>query len=378
MKQNNYQNLNGVIKTVDQLNGAIMLSHAEMYRIAKIIEEHPMAVTPHYLNLIATDDPNDPIKKMVVPSAAEMSFEGSFDTSGEKENTKIRGLQHKYAQTALVLVTNGCAVYCRHCFRKRLVGVGDEEIAQDWPAIINYLRGHEEINNVLLSGGDPLTVTIEELDAILGKLVRIPHLNHIRIGSRIPVVQPSRISDQDKLVEVLERYSLEKRIYIITQFNHPLEIAQESVQAIERLQGAGLVVSNQAVLLKGVNDDAAVLAELMTSLTRIGVVPYYLFQCRPVSRVKGAFQVPLADACDIVDEVKARLDGLSKRFRFVMSHRTGKIEILGREGGRMFFKYHQAKDPGLLNRIFSRQINPDEGWLYCEDEDYKGQLPCQD
>ncbi len=378
MKQNNYQSRNGVIKSVDQLNGAIMLSHGEIRRIEKITEDHPMAVTPHYLNLIVPNDPDDPIKKMAVPSFAETSLEGSFDTSGEKENTKIQGLQHKYTQTALILITNQCAMYCRHCFRKRLVGVGDEEIAQDWPAIINYIEGHEEINNVLLSGGDALTVATEELDTILSRLVRIPHLNYIRIGSRIPVVQPCRINDDDELVEVLKRHSQAKRIYVTTQFNHPLEIAPESVEAIKRLQGAGLVVNNQAVLLKDVNDDAAVLAELMTSLTRIGVVPYYLFQCRPVSRVKDAFQIPLADACDIVDQVKAKLDGLSKRFRFAMSHRTGKIEILGREGDRMFFKYHQAKDPALISKMFSREIDPHEGWLYCEDEDDEGLLPCQE
>ncbi len=376
MESNNYQRQNGIINSVAELNDALVLSAREARKIEKIAEYHPMAVTPHYLNLITPGDSEDPIKKMAVPSAAEMSLTGSYDTSGEKENTKIQGLQHKYARTALILITNQCAMYCRHCFRKRLVGVTEEEIARDWPAIVRYLEEHEEINNVLLSGGDALTVSTEELDAILARLVQIPHLNYIRIGSRIPVVQPSRISDDEELVELLGRYAQQKKIYLTTQFNHPLEIAEESIEAIRLLQGVGLVVNNQAVLLKDVNDDPAVMADLMDGLTKIGVVPYYIFQCRPVSMVKDAFQIPLVEACDIVDQVKARLDGLSKRFRFVMSHRTGKIEILGRQGSEMFFKYHQAKDPALISKMFSRQLEPNDGWLYSDDEDDDDLFSC--
>jgi len=378
MKTNSYQKENGIIKSVAELNRTLLLSRGEVRKLEEITKHHPMAVTPHYLNLIAPENPHDPIRKMAVPSAAELSLQGSFDTSGEKENTKLQGLQHKYAQTALILITNQCAMYCRHCFRKRLVGVAGEEIARDWSAIINYIEEHEEINNVLLSGGDALTVSTATLEAILERLVEIPHLSYIRIGSRIPVVQPSRINDDDELIQMLRYHGRRKRIYLTTRFNHPLEISQESREAIQRLQRAGLVVNNQAVLLKDVNEDPDIMAELMTSLTRIGVVPYYIFQCRPVRRVKDAFQISLPQAADIIDQVRNRLDGLSKRFRFIMSHKTGKIEILGRNGNQMFFKYHQAKEPALAGRIFSKEVDLDEGWFNCQDDDEDDLLPCQE
>lgn len=378
MESKNYQMRKDVIDTVEQLHDTLILSRQEVRKIEEITEHHPMAVTPHYLNLMRPGDPDDPIRKMAVPSAREMNLTGSFDTSGEKENTKIRGLQHKYAQTALILITNQCAMYCRHCFRKRLVGVDGEEIARDWPAIVRYLEDHEEINNVLLSGGDALTVATEDLDAILTRLVEIPHLNYIRIGSRLPVVQPSRIIEDECLLEVLRRHGRDKIIYVTTQFNHPLEIAEESIEAIQLLQGAGMVVNNQAVLLKDVNDDPAVMAQLWTSLTRIGVVPYYVFQCRPVRRVQDAFQVPLLAACDIIDQARRQLDGLAKRFRFIMSHKSGKIEILGRQGEEIFFKYHQAKDPALISKMFSRKMSAEDGWLSSDEEGDEDFFPCRE
>ena len=161
----------------------------------------------------------------------------------------------------------------------------------------------------------------------------------------------------------MARANQEKRIYLTTQFNHPQEITEESIAAVRRLQAAGLVVNNQAVLLKGVNDEPTTLAQLLTNLTEIGVVPYYVFQCRPVRRVKEPFQLPLLTASDIIDETRAMLDGLSKRFRFAMSHKTGKIEILGRQGNTLFGKYHQAKDAADMNMLFSREIGPEVGWL---------------
>ncbi|MDR9500678.1 MAG: KamA family radical SAM protein [Desulfurivibrionaceae bacterium] len=378
MKVHNSQRPKDTIGSVGQLNQTLPLSHGEVREIEEITRYHPMAITPHYLNLISPGDPDDPIRKMAVPSPGEMNLQGSFDTSGEQENTKLQGLQHKYGQTALVLITNQCAMYCRYCFRKRLVGVAGEEIATDWPAIIDYIEAHEEINNVLLSGGDALTVSTAMLAAILARLVEIPHLSYIRIGSRIPVVQPSRINDDDELVKILRHYGRRKRIYVTTQFNHPQELARESLQAVRRLQRAGVVVNNQAVLLKDVNDDPAVMAELMVLLTRHGVVPYYIFQCRPVSRVKDAFQIPLPQASDIIEQVRMRLDGLSKRFRFIMSHKTGKVEILGRDGTQMFFKYHQAKEPNLAGRLFCKEIRPDQGWLSSDEDDEEELLPCQE
>jgi KamA family protein len=163
-----------------------------MEKLEQVAKIHPMRISPYYLSLIDWSDPEDPIRKMAVPSEGEMNLEGLCDTSGEAENTRMRGLQHKYSETALILATNRCAMYCRHCFRKRLVGLQTEEILRHFEEAVQYTREHEEINNVLVSGGDPLVLGNEIIEEFLKSLGRIDHLNFIRIGSRVPVTLPSR------------------------------------------------------------------------------------------------------------------------------------------------------------------------------------------
>jgi lysine 2,3-aminomutase len=356
--------LQGNIDRLDELEASGLLTPDECERLRAVTERHPMSVTPYYLSLIDWTDPDDPIRKMAIPSAGELSPIGSYDTSGERENTKLTGLQHKYARTALVLVTNRCAVYCRHCFRKRLVGLPNKEILSRFEDAVAYIREHPEINNVLLSGGDPFVLSTRAMSTFLESLCAIDHLDFIRIGTRVPVVVPERILDDDDLCALLGRHSRPtKRIYVVSQFNHPTEITEQSTAAVEALIRAGVVVSNQAVLLKGVNDTPGVLAELQRGLVRIGVNPYYVFQCRPVSRVKSAFQVPLARAYRIVEEAKAELDGHSKRFKFVMSHRTGKIEVVGIMDDYVYMRYHQAKNPADMGKFFRRRLTPGAGWL---------------
>ena len=356
--------VNNSTTTIEQLEQHITLDDSERTQISKIIDAHPMAVNPYYMDLIDWNDPSDPIRKMSIPSPAETELDGSLDTSGEASNTKIRGLQHKYRQTALILTTNNCAMYCRHCFRKRLVGTENDEIAADWDAIVSYLHEHKEITNVLLSGGDPLTMPTTEIASMLNHLSDIDHLNYVRIGSRTPVVIPSRITEDPELIKMLSQYSRNhKRLFINTQFNHPREITPDSMRAISMLHDAGIVINNQTVLLKGINDDAKVMAELQNRLVEVGVTPYYVFQCRPVKTVKRTFQLPLHRAIEIIDETKRLLDGIAKRFRFVMSHDKGKIEILGKCEGQTFFKYHQAKDNALTGTLFAKNISPTDCWL---------------
>ncbi len=219
-------------------------------------------------------------------------------------------------------------MYCRHCFRKRLVGLVDSEVVVDWDRVAAYLRAHREVTNVLLSGGDPLILATDHLEAILRRLAGIRHLRYVRIGSRIPVVLPSRILDDNSLHGAFKAFaSGGKQLYVTTQFNHPCELTSASIQSVKRLQEDGVIVNNQTVLLKWVNDCPSVMAELQTTLAHAGVIPYYVFQCRPVTAVMDEFQVPLHDACQLIGEARKQLDGLSKRFRFVMSHLTGKIEI---------------------------------------------------
>ena len=351
------------ICTIEQLKQFTNLSSVEEKKLKKLVEKHPMRVTPYYMSLIDWNDEKDPIKKMAIPSIKELNLEGSYDTSGEVENTKMSGLQHKYSQTALILATNKCAMYCRHCFRKRLVGLQTKEIIDRFEDAANYIKQNKQINNVLVTGGDPLVLKNEIIEKLLSILSGLPQINFIRFGSRAPVTYPSRFEDK-KLLKILTKYChSNRRIYVVTQFNHPREITKQSIKAVDNLMKSGVIVNNQTVLLKGVNDNPETLAKLLNELVRIGVVPYYLFQCRPVKRVKNNFQVPLAKAIEIVEETKKHCNGLSKRFRFIISHRAGKIEILGIFDNKVYFKYHQAKNKNNIGKIFTKQINENTFWL---------------
>jgi KamA family protein len=337
---------NKPIRTIEQLKRYIKISPKEEKQLGRVIEKYPMRITPYYASLIDWDNPNDPIRRMAVPSVEELNLAGSYDTSGELENTKLPGLQHKYSQTALILATNRCATYCRYCFRKRLVGLPTKEILNRFQDAADYIQRHSEINNVLISGGDPFMLSTDVLGRFLKRLASIPHLDFIRFGTRLPVTFPDRILEDKDLPNLLRKYSLkDRRIYVVTQFNHPREITVKSTASVSRLIGCGVILNNQTVLLKGVNDRPHTLAELQEGLVRIGLNPYYVFQCRPVKRVKHRFQDSLYRGYHIVEGAKRMLNGHSKRFKYVMSHRTGKIEIVGITGRDIYFKYHQGKTP---------------------------------
>lgn len=352
------------ISTIEQLKQYVVLSAKEEKQLQKVIKRHPMSITRYYMSLVDKSDPKDPIGKMMIPAVGELNLAGSYDPSREQENTRMPGLQHKYPQTVLILATSKCASYCRSCFRKRLVGLPTEEILRRFSAAVKYIEKHKEVNNVLISGGDPFVLSTRILKKFLKKLSPVSHLKFIRFGTRIPVTFPDRIREDEKLLSLLRRYSLKnRRIYVVTQFNHHREITPESTDAVNRLIRSGVILSNQSVLLKGVNDDPGILAELQNKLVGIGVSPYYVFQCRPVKRVKREFQVPLRRGYEIVKDAKRRLDGHSKRFRYVMSHRTGKIEIVGIVGDEIYLKYHQAKNPRNMGRLFRKRLTETAGWL---------------
>ncbi len=352
------------ITTIEDLKQFIKIKEDEEEKLKKVIKIHPMSIPRYYLSLIDPEDPEDPIRKMSVPSAEELILSGSYDTSGEKQNTKMEGLQHKYRETVLLLATNVCAMYCRYCFRKRLVGLPSREILRRIDEAAEYIKEHKEVNNVLVSGGDPFTLPTPILEKLIKKLISIPHLDFIRIGTRVPVTFPQRVIEDKKLHKILKKYSKrDKRIYIVTQFNHPKEITEESTEAIDILLNSGTIINNQTVLLKGVNDDPEIMANLQNSLVSIGVNPYYVFQCRPVKRVKHQFQVPIYYGYRIVEEAKSRMNGHSKRFKYVMSHKTGKIEIVGMDEKYIYFKYHQAKDVKNCGKFFRRKLNKTGGWL---------------
>lgn len=356
--------LNESINNVDELYSLGYVDKAEAEELRQISKEFPIAVPRYYLALIDKSDPNDPIRRMCIPTVLETDLEGSFDTSGELDNTVLPGLQHKYRNTALVLSTNVCAMYCRHCFRKRLVGVSDDETVKMLDAITDYIQAHEEIDNVLVSGGDAMLNSNYVILRTLENLCGIKHLRFIRLGTRVPVVLPARITGDNELLNILESFADKKLIYIVTQFNHARELTAEAKGAIKALRKRGMVVSNQTVLLRGVNDTPQELARLLNALTEMGVLPYYLFQCRPVSGVKRQFQIPLLEASRIVDSAMSLLNGHAKRCKFVLSHETGKIEIVGRlDGETMLFKYHQPKYDKDTGRIMIRRIDKQQCWL---------------
>ena len=329
----------------------------------KIVERHPMLIPSYYYNLIDQKDPDDPIKLLSVPNVFEADLMGDYDTSGEQQNTKLPGLQHKYKKTALVLTTSACFMYCRHCFRKRMVGYTNDEVNTRIEETIDYLKNNEVINNVLLSGGDSFCLSNDQIEKYLKGLSEIDHLDFIRFGTRSPVVFPERIYSDDTLLEILKKYNQKKRILVVSQFNHPRELTVEAKKAVDALMASGITVHNQTVLLKGVNDDPKTLSDLLNGLNEMGVNPYYVFQCRPVKAVKKGFQLPLIEAYKIISEARKEMDGLSKRFRFIMSHPKGKIEIIGLHNEEMIFKFHQSKDECNHDQIFVRTVKSDHQWL---------------
>lgn len=347
-----------------EVSGYLGLSAEEEMMLENIIKSFPMAVPSYYLSLIDPKDPEDPIRKMAIPSVREGDWEGDWDTSGEADNTVEVGLQHKYRETALILSTNHCAMYCRHCFRKRLVGMSDEEISKNFDSAVGYISQHTEISNVLVSGGDSFMLSDTMIEKYLAAFTAMDHLDLIRFGTRIPVVLPDRILQDQRLQEILRTYAPKKQIYIVAHFNHPRELTDKSRAVIRLFNGMGIIVKNQTVLLKGVNDDPEVLGTLLRELTAAGVVPYYVFQCRPVRGVKNQFQVPLRRGSQIVDGAKNMQNGQGKCIRYIMSTPRGKIEILGAlSEEEMLFKFHQAKDPRDASKLFAHPVTADQGWL---------------
>lgn len=352
------------VTTVDELNVVMPMDERTRASVASALEQSPLSINPYYLNLIDFSKEHDPIRKIAVPSFEELDVVGDLDTSGEAGNTVVRGLQHKYAQTALLLSTSECAMYCRHCFRRRLVGRAEDEVVSDLEAVRNYLMAHQEIVNVLVSGGDALMNSNERLDEILGMLVGIDHLNFIRIATRMPVVLPSRISGDSELLGMLAGYAARKQLIVVTQFDHPREVTSDAADAVKALRHVGIPVLNQTVLLRGVNDDIETLSQLLRNLTSVGAIPYYVFQCRPVSGVKQRFQVPFERGIEVVEGAKALQAGPGKALRYCLSHVTGKIEIVGKlEDGKMLFKYHEAKNVADLGRLFALDMANGQAWL---------------
>lgn len=357
------------ITTLDELAQYLPISDEEKKSLGEVVERHPMNIPRYYLSLIDPTNVKDPIRRLAMPTADELVVAGSMgettpDPYGDDKHDKGNGVLHKYPYSALVVATEYCSMYCRHCFRKRMVGLPNEQTVENFKNAAKYIAEHKEISNVIISGGDPLMLPTPVLKEMLDSLRDIDHINYIRIGTRVPVVFPMRLFD-DELLSYLKGLNREKTVYVPTHFNHYREITSVAADAVLALREAGITVNNQAVFLRGVNDSPGDLEDLMNGLVRIGVNPYYLYQCMPVSRVRHHFQVPLKEGIDIVNEATSRLDGYAKRFKFIMGHDIGKIEICGRYGNKLVMSqiHTRPEHPEEASRIIIRELTDKAGWL---------------
>jgi len=273
--------------------------------IEKVAERYPMRITPHYLKLISR--PGDPIWRQCVPDVAELDGAGfPEDPLCEDDLSPVPHLVHRYPRRVLLLVSGSCAMYCRFCTRKRKVGCGAMQVSfSEVLAGIDYIAKTQQVNEVILSGGDPLMMSDLLLGEILGRIARIPHVELLRLATRTPAVLPARITES--LCTVLRRHV---PLFLTTHFNHPTEITPESAEACARLADAGIPLGNQTVLMKGVNDSEEVLAELFTKLLRIRVRPYYLHHMDTTAGT-AHFRTTLERGMEIVTALRASVSGLA-------------------------------------------------------------------
>jgi len=294
------------ITTVEELSKLMILSQKEKSDISKCLEGFRMAITPYYASLIDQSDPLDPIRRQCVPSIEETyPCENDMDDPlNELGDSPAPHIVHRYPDRVLLLVTLKCSMYCRHCTRRRVVGEEDKIIPEkSFQRALRYISEHEEIRDVLISGGDPLVMGTNRLEHIIASLRAIPHVDIIRIGTRVPVVMPMRITGE--LLDMVKKY---QPIWINTHFNHPREITADSERACTAIVDAGIPLGNQSVLLKGVNDDVQVMKELVLKLVHMRVRPYYLYQC-DLSCGIGHFRTTVNKGIEIVHELTGNISG---------------------------------------------------------------------
>lgn len=320
--------LQNSIRTIERLEKHIPVENRG--NMEKILANMRLSITPHTLKLIDFANPKDPLLLMSIPDERELNFspEELADPIGDEAKSPVPFLTHRYPDRVLVYPTFSCAGYCRFCFRRHKTGrATPSPTATDIERIFKYLTEHPEIEEVILSGGDPLTLTDAQIEEWLTRLRETPTIRRIRIHTRVPVNLPSRITDS--LVNILVRHMDNRHpIYIVTHFNHPKEIAEENVQAIEKLVNKGIVVRNQSVLLKGVNDSAEILKELFKQLTDIRVIPYYLHQ---LDRARGTshFRVPIEQGIGLMRKLQGKVTGIAlPRYMLDRPGGMGKIPIV--------------------------------------------------
>jgi lysine 2,3-aminomutase len=295
------------ITSSDEISKILVLTPQEEEGIKKSRGRLSMAITPYWVTLMDANDPECPIRRQAIPTHEEFQYGPNefVDPCAEDRDAPVHGLVHRYPDRVLLMSTEQCAMYCRHCTRRRLVG-GKEIRALDAKTIdaaVEYIRSNKKIRDVLISGGDPLMLEDEELESIRQKVTSIPHVEFVRLGTRVPVTLPQRVTPE--LVAMLKKYG---PLWISIHFNHPKEISKRCKAACDMLADAGFPLGSQTVLLRGINDKPYVMKKLMHDLLKIRVRPYYIYQCDPV---KGTahFRTPIAVGINIIDKLRGFTSG---------------------------------------------------------------------
>lgn len=350
------------IETLDELKKYVNLTEEEQEGVKSVLSTLRMAITPYYLSLIDPNDPYDPIRRQCIPTALEThQVEADLlDPLHEDEDSPAPGLTHRYPDRVLFLITDMCSMYCRHCTRRRFAGQKDCESSSDRiEKCLEYIENTPTVRDVLLSGGDALMVSDERLEYIIGRLRKIPHVEIVRLGSRVPVVCPQRVTPE--LCAMLAKYH---PVWLNTHFNHPNEVTVESRRACEMLANAGIPLGNQSVLLRGVNDCVHIMKQLVHELVKIRVRPYYIYQC-DLSMGLEHFRTPVSKGIEIIEGLRGHTSGYCVP-TFVVDAPGG--------GGKtpVMPQYVISQAPGkVVLRNFEGVIT-----TYTEPLDYKNECHC--
>lgn len=348
------------LKTQKQFETYFKLSSEEIIAFEKSENIFNQSITPYYASLADSINVYDPLRRIMVPHASELTdlVAAELDPLGERKpsNQPVQRVIHRYSDRALFLVTDICSVYCRYCTRKHFTGLSQAFPKNDeYETALNYFRTHKGIREVILSGGDPLTLSDQQLEKVLNDLRSIEHIEIIRIGSRMPVVCPMRITPN--LVKTLQKY---KPVYLMTHFNHPKEITLESASALEMLVDHGVPVMNQMVLLNGVNNHAAIVQALSRRLVYLRVKPYYMFQCDP-SQGTDYLRTSIDQSLEIQKELWGHLSGLAMP-NFSVDIPNG--------GGKAYYtpQFEVSKTDGVRtyvgwDGVHAQYVNPDPSQL---------------
>lgn len=363
------------ITSIDQLEQIIHLSQDEKEVIARSLNRLRMAITPYYASLMAYDDPRCPIRIRAVPTMAETNFvpEDLLDPLHEDIDSPTPGITHRYPDRALFLVTDQCSMYCRHCTRRRYAGEFDQPRKQsEIDDAIAYIRETKGIRDVLLSGGDPFTLSTNRLEEIIARLYEIPHVEIIRYGTAIPVVLPQRINDS--LVKMLKKY---QPVWINTHFNHPKEITPRSRAALAKLADAGFALGNQSVLMRGLNDCPYIIKELCQRLVENRVRPYRLYQCDLSSGISH-FRTSISAGIQIIEHLSGHTTGFAvPEFVVDLPGGGGKMPVnprymISQSDRVVIFRNYEGVIAKYIEPVDSSFLGCPERCTICDDREQRG------